>query len=154
MRRQILRSKICGRAMLAPTFRIERSITQRGCCSSLCNSLLFYLWLGWSTNRVGGGSAARPTRSEQESPVPNETGDSQSKCSTLYAERKLATSRAVLLDYHQAQPTSHEFARRGSRLSTCRPEQLRQRRLHQRRDRACRRPGSRWSARRRPRRRR
>ena len=82
MRRQILRSKICGRAMLAPTFRIERSITQRGCCSSLCNSLLFYLWLGWSTNRVGGGSAARPTRSEQKSPVPKvpkETGDSQSK---------------------------------------------------------------------------
>ena len=47
-----------------------------------------------------------------------------------------------------------QLARRGSLLSTCRPGRLRQRRLHQRRGRACRQPGTRWSARRRPRRRR
>ena len=46
LRRQILRSKICGRAMLAPTFRFERSINKRACCSSLCNRLLVYLGLG------------------------------------------------------------------------------------------------------------
>ena len=77
--RQILRCKICGRAMLAPTFRFERSINKRACCSSLCNRLLIILGLGWSSSRVGGGSAARPTRSEQESSVSGETGDSQSK---------------------------------------------------------------------------
>ena len=103
MRRQILRSKICGRAMLAPTFGIERSIIKRACCSSLCNRRLINLGLGWSTNRVGGGSAARPTRSEQKSPVSEETGDFNQICTFQYAERKLATSRAVLLDFLQAE---------------------------------------------------
>ena len=98
-RRQILRCKICGRAMLAPTFRFERSINKRTCCSSLCNRLLVYLGLGGhrtgsagvvlraanlSSNDCRGQShldsgAARPTRSEQESSVSGETGDSQSK---------------------------------------------------------------------------
>ena len=153
MRRQILRSKICGRAMLAPTFRIERCRTKRGCCSSLCNRLLINLGLGWSTNRVGGGSAARPTRSEQESPVPNETGDFQSN---LYFPIRRADTSDQSGGFTRL-PSSRMYQARnasgGSPLSTCRPG-LRQRRLHQRRDRACRRPGSRWSARRRPRRRR
>ena len=70
-----------------------------------------------------------------------------------YAERMLATGREVLLALRLVKTISHEFASGGSPLSTCRPG-LRQRRLHQRRDRACQRPGSRWSARRRPRRRR
>ena len=41
-------------------------------------------------------------------------GISHKNCSSLYAERKLATSRAVLLDFHRAKSIRHEFARWGS----------------------------------------
>ena len=47
-------------------------------------------------------------------PFPEKRGISITICSYLYAERKLATSRAVLLDGFQAKSIRHEFARRGS----------------------------------------
>ena len=44
-------------------------------------------------------------------PFPEKRGISITICSTLYAERKLAIGRAVLLDFRQAKSIRHEFVR-------------------------------------------
>ena len=52
-------------------------------------------------------------------PFPEKRGIFHTNCSFQYAERILATGRAVLLDCRQATSTSHEFGRRASRLRGC-----------------------------------
>ena len=159
-RRQILRCKICGRAMLAPTFGVERSIIKRACCSSLCNRLLVYLGLGGHrTGSAGWCSAQRiyhpmiaggnhtlirvPPALQgvnKNPPFPEKRGILNQKRSIQYAERNLATGRAVsarltarriyqaridtgtagravLLDYHRAKPISLEFGPRHCRAT-------------------------------------
>ena len=61
----------------------------------------------------GNGTGAVPYDIKNP-PFPEKRGISITFCSYLYAERKLATSRAVLLDGFQAKSIRHEFARRGS----------------------------------------
>ena len=58
-----------------------------------------------------------PPALQKNPPFPEKRGISYQNSSYLYAERKLATGRAVLLDCRQAKPIRHEFSRRGSRLS-------------------------------------
>ena len=45
-------------------------------------------------------------------PFPEKQGIFHTNCPSQYAERKLATGRAVLLDFRQAKPTRHELGRR------------------------------------------
>ena len=68
-----------------------------------------------SSYLIGGGNAARPTI--KNPPLPEKRGIYETKCSSQYAERILATGRAVLLDGFQAQPTSHEFGSRPCRAA-------------------------------------
>ena len=49
-------------------------------------------------------------KSAKNPPLPEKRGISITICSTQYAERILATSRAVLLDCRQAETVSHAFA--------------------------------------------
>ena len=60
---------------------------------------------GWS--RFAGGTVVIPNRTAERigrknPPFPEKRGISLYNCSSRYAERKLATGRAVLLDYRQA----------------------------------------------------
>ena len=68
-----------------------------------------------------------PLQNTRKRPRFSEPGSSHTNCSFRYAERKLATGRAVLLDSRQVKCIRHEFTRAGSALISGRGRSRRRR---------------------------